>query len=99
MQNEPVFFRQMLPIPHIMAGVRAHFWETPSPDSLKQAYGGALTLDELRGVRQGLMQVVLVFMTASASQQNSLGMDDVQVSSLSCANYCLWYNKIQHLVA
>lgn len=99
MQNEPVFFRQMLPIPQIMAGVRAHFWETPSPDSLKQAYGGALTLDELRGLRQGLMQVVLVFMTASASQQNSLAMDDVQVSPPRCANSCLWYDAIQHVAA
>lgn len=80
MQNEPAFFRELLPIPHILAGVRAHFWETPSPDSLKQAYGGGLTLKELRGVRRGLLQVVLVFMQASASQQNSLGIDDVQVS-------------------
>ncbi len=79
-QNEPAFFRELLPIPHILAGVRAHFWETPSPDSLKQAYGGALTLDELRGVRRGLLQVVLVFMQATAAQQNSLGIDDVQVS-------------------
>ncbi|DBA78126.1 TPA: hypothetical protein ACH3X2_008097 [Trebouxia sp. C0005] len=77
-KNEPTFFRELLPIPHILAGVRAHFWETPSLDSLKQAYGGGLTLDELRGVRRGLLQVVLVFMQASASQQNSLGIDDVQ---------------------
>ncbi|KAL0021859.1 hypothetical protein WJX77_009077 [Trebouxia sp. C0004] len=77
-KNEPAFFRELLPIPHILAGVRAHFWETPSPDSLKQAYGGLLTLDELRGVRRGLLQVVLVFMQASAGQQNSLGIDDVQ---------------------
>ncbi len=80
MQNEPAFFRELLPIPHILAGVRAHFWETPSPDSLKQAYGGDLTLAELRGVRRGLLQVVLVFMQALAAQQNSLGIDDVQVS-------------------
>lgn len=72
----------MLPISNILAGIRAHLWESPSPDSLKQAYGGALTLEELRGVRRGLLQVVAVFLKASAAQQNALSTDDVQVSSL-----------------
>ena len=83
LQNEPAFFSQLLPIPTILAGVRAHFWESHMPDALKQAYGGALTLEELRGLRQGLLKVVAVFLKASAEQQKTVSTEDVQVGFAS----------------
>ena len=81
MQNEPAFFKELLPIPNILSGIRAHFWESPSPESLKQAYGGALPVEELREVRRGLLEIVGVFLKAAATQANALSSDDVQVGS------------------
>ena len=51
------------------------------PDALKQAYGGALTQEELRGLRQGLLKVVAVFLKAFAEQQKTVSTEDVQVVS------------------
>lgn len=98
MQNEPAYFNELLPIPTILSGIRAHYWESPLPDSLKQAQAGALTLHELREVRRGLLQVVGVFLKAVATQQNALCSDDIQVSALhsvahmhmAAQNGCTW---------
>ena len=79
-QNEPAYFNELLPIPNILSGIRAHYWESPLPDSLKQAQAGSLTLHELREVRRGLLEVVGVFLKAAATQQNALSSDDIQVS-------------------
>ena len=79
MQNEPAYFNELLPIPNILSGIRAHYWESPLPDSLKQAQAGALTLHELREVRRGLLEVVGVFLKAAATQQSALSSDDIQV--------------------
>lgn len=83
-QNEPAYFNELLPIPNILSGIRAHYWESPLPDSLKQAQAGSLTLHELREVRRGLLEVVGVFLRAAATQQNALSSNDIQVSSSRC---------------
>ncbi|KAL3153518.1 hypothetical protein ABBQ38_011849 [Trebouxia sp. C0009 RCD-2024] len=77
-QNEPAYFNELLPIPNILSGIRAHYWESPLPDSLKQAQAGSLTLHELREVRRGLLEVVGVFLKAAATQQNALSSEDIQ---------------------
>lgn len=80
MQNEPAYFNELLPISNILSGIRAHYWESPLPDSLKQAQAGSLTLHELREVRRGLLEVAGVFLKAAATQQGALSSDDIQVS-------------------
>ncbi|KAL3142038.1 hypothetical protein ABBQ32_004670 [Trebouxia sp. C0010 RCD-2024] len=77
-KNEPAYFNELLPIPNILSGIRAHYWESPLPDSLKQAQAGSLTLHELREVRRGLLEVVGVFLRAAATQQNALSSNDIQ---------------------
>ena len=86
MQNEPAYFSELLPVPNILAGIRAHYWESPLPDSLKQAQAGSLTLHQLREVRRGLLEVVGVFLKAAATQQGALSSDSIQVSlsGLTC---------------
>ena len=54
------------------------------PDALKQAYSGALNLEQLRGLRRGLLKVVAVFLKATADQQKAVSIDDVQVQSACC---------------
>ena len=89
LQNEPALFKQLLPISSILSGIRAHFWESPAPESLKQAYGGALSVEELREVRRGLLDTVGVLLKAAATQQNAVSNDDVQVDLLT--RHCLCY--------
>lgn len=66
-------------MPSILATIRAHYWETPGPDALKQAYAGDLSPQKLHTLRSGLLEVVKVIMKASAAQDNIA--EDVQVCS------------------
>lgn len=80
LQDEPALIRNLLPVPSILAGIRAHYWETPGPDALTQAFAGGLTLQELRTLRRGLLEMVEVVMKASVDQNLGMHLDDVQVS-------------------
>ena len=79
-QDEPALIRHLLPVPSILATIRAHYWETPGPDALKQAYAGDLSPQELHILRIGLLEVVKVIMKACAAQDIA---EDVQVCSAS----------------
>ena len=103
MQNEPAYFSELLPVPNILSGIRAHYWESPLPDSLKQAQAGSLTLHELREVRRGLLEVVGVFLKAAATQQGALSTDSIQVrrhlAVLTCTAACGVYQRITPLIS
>lgn len=91
-QDEPALIKHLLPVPSILAGIRAHYWQSPGPESLKQAFAGGLSEQELRTLRHGLFEVMEVIMKASVVQNTGLHPDEVQVQIALSIHLSLAYS-------
>lgn len=96
MQDEPALVKHLLSVPNTLAVIRAHYWVTPGSDALKQAYGGALTLEQLRTLRQGLLEVLEALVKGSVQistndgQVAGLHEDDVQARQ--------WHDPVTEMI-
>lgn len=87
-QDQPGLVWRVVGVPRLLDAFRAHYFEVAAPpDSLRAAYGGKLTSEELRGIRRGLLDVVGLLLRAAtlqASQGGGPGFTAEEVQVRKC---------------